>query len=40
MLLFYDNLLNSKNIRDAFDKAQLEMSKKYDAFYWAAFVLI
>lgn len=40
MILFYQNLITNKNIESAFQKAQLEMSEKYDAFYWAAFVLI
>jgi CHAT domain-containing protein len=40
MILFYDNLLETKNVRESFHEAQLQMSQKYDAFYWAAFVLI
>ena len=40
MILFYTNLIETKNVELSFNKAQLEMSKKYDAFYWAAFILI
>ncbi len=40
MVKFYSFLLESKDINDSFRKAQMHMSKKYDAFYWAAFVLI
>ncbi len=40
MILFYQNLIQNKNIESAFKKAQIEMSEKYDAFFWAAFVLI
>lgn len=40
MIQFYSFLLESKDVSGSFRKAQLAMSKKYDAFYWAAFVLI
>ncbi|OFX37532.1 MAG: hypothetical protein A2X08_15240 [Bacteroidetes bacterium GWA2_32_17] len=37
---FYNNLLNGKEIRIAFNLTQKEMKKKYDPYYWAAFILI
>ena len=37
---FYDNLLSIKNIREAFYLAQKELRKKYDPYYWGAFVLM
>jgi ankyrin repeat protein/CHAT domain-containing protein len=40
MNLFYAFLLDADTKQTAFRKAQLEMKKKYDPFYWAAFVLI
>jgi CHAT domain-containing protein len=40
MTLFYTNLLNVMSIKNAFSTAQRTMRKKYDPFYWAAFVLI
>jgi len=40
MQLFYTNCLNGMTIKDGFKAAQQTMSKKYDPFYWAAFVLI
>ncbi len=40
MDIFYGEWLASNNIREAFSHAQKEMKKKYDPFYWAAFVLI
>ena len=40
MTLFYTNWLNGMDIKEAFSKAQQIMRKKYDPFYWAAFVLI
>ena len=40
MKLFYTNYLNGMPIKDAFNEAQQFMRKKYDPFYWAAFVLI
>ena len=40
MTLFYKNLSKSKDIKNAFLKAQQVMRKKYDPFYWSAFVLM
>lgn len=40
MFLFYKNLLKSNSIPESFKKAQKQMQKKYDPFYWAAFVLV
>jgi tetratricopeptide (TPR) repeat protein/CHAT domain-containing protein len=40
MLLFYTNCLNGMTIKDGFITAQQSLRKKYDPFYWAAFVLI
>lgn len=40
MTLFYSKLIKSKNIRTAFSQTQLEMSRNYDPYYWAAFVLL
>jgi len=40
MTLFYKNLLLLKEPKQAFAKTQLAMRKKYDPYYWAAFVLI
>ena len=40
MTLFYTQLLNTKNIREAFTETQRAMLNKYDPYYWAAFVLI
>ena len=40
MVLFYTNLIQSKDIDQAFREAQNAMSKKYDPYFWAAFVLM
>jgi CHAT domain-containing protein/tetratricopeptide (TPR) repeat protein len=40
MELFYTWLTKTKNIKTAFRKAQIAMRKKYDPYYWAAFVLV
>ncbi|MFC2107444.1 tetratricopeptide repeat protein [Bacteroidota bacterium] len=40
MTLFYNKLLKTNNIRDAFAETQKSMRNKYDPYYWAAFVLI
>ncbi|MEJ7736664.1 MAG: CHAT domain-containing tetratricopeptide repeat protein [Chitinophagaceae bacterium] len=40
MSLFYRNLLNGESNRKAFRKAQLNMKRKYDPFYWAAFKIV
>lgn len=37
---FYTNLLNEKDIREAFYEAQKIMRTKYDPYYWGAFVLM
>lgn len=37
---FYNNLLKLKDIRSAFSGAQNVMRKKYDPYYWGAFVLM
>jgi CHAT domain-containing protein len=40
MQVFYSNLLSMKDIRHAFVSTQKTMQKKYDPYYWAAFVLV
>jgi len=40
MELFYKEWLSGKHIRQAFNDAQEVMRRKYDPYYWAAFVLI
>lgn len=40
MSLFYTKLSLSNDIKKSFNEAQKEMRKKYDPFYWAAFVLM
>ncbi|HPG73774.1 MAG TPA: CHAT domain-containing protein, partial [Bacteroidales bacterium] len=40
MQLFYKNLLKTKDVRTAFAKTQKSMRKKYEPYYWAAFVLV
>lgn len=40
MVAFYNNLINLKDIKKAFEDAQQEMRKKYEPYYWAGFVLI
>jgi len=40
MGIFYEQWLSTNDIRGAFKFAQDELKKKYDPFYWAAFVLI
>jgi CHAT domain-containing protein len=40
MQVFYSNLLSMKDIRKAFVSTQKTMQKKYDPYYWAAFVLV
>lgn len=40
MILFYSKLLAVKDIRKAFSETQNEMRKKYDPYFWAAFVLV
>ena len=40
MKVFYQQWLKGKDIHEAFKFAQDEMRKKYEANYWAAFVLV
>ena len=40
MQLFYTNCFKKQTIREAFNNAQTEMRKKYDPYYWSAFVLM
>jgi CHAT domain-containing protein len=40
MKVFYQQWLKGKDIHDAFKLAQVEMRNKYEANYWAAFVLV
>ena len=40
MTLFYKKLVQLRNPKPAFAETQLTMRKKYDPYYWAAFVLI
>ncbi|MBS4014357.1 MAG: CHAT domain-containing protein [Bacteroidetes bacterium] len=40
MEIFYEKLLDYKDVRKAFNETQREMRQKYDPFFWAAFVLI
>lgn len=40
MNTFYDLLLTGRNINQAFTETQNQMKKKYDPYYWAAFVLL
>jgi len=40
MQLFYKNLTKAKDIPKAFNLTQKTMRKKYDPYYWGAFVLI
>jgi CHAT domain-containing protein/Tfp pilus assembly protein PilF len=40
MTLFYQKLIKYKEIHRAFSETQLAMRKKYNPYYWAAFVLL
>ncbi|MFH2140781.1 MAG: CHAT domain-containing tetratricopeptide repeat protein [Bacteroidota bacterium] len=40
METFYKKLLKTKDVRLSFNETQKEMRKKYDPYFWAAFVLI
>jgi CHAT domain-containing protein len=40
MRLFYSGLFKSNDVREAFEGAQKTMRKKYDPYFWAAFVLM
>ena len=40
MTTFYKHLIKANDIRNSFNLTQQEMRKKYDPYYWAAFVLV
>ncbi len=40
MELFYKNLIDNGSVRESFNNAQLMMSRKYEPYFWGAFVLI
>jgi CHAT domain-containing protein len=40
MIKFYKKFLLTKNVIKSFNETQSDMRKKYDPFYWAAFILI
>lgn len=40
MTFFYEKLIKSSDIKQAFNSTQKEMRQKYDPYFWAAFVLI
>lgn len=40
MQLFYQYYLKGKTVKQAFRKAQQKMRKKYEPYYWAAWVLV
>jgi CHAT domain-containing protein len=40
METFYKHFLALRDVKKAFSQTQKEMRKKYEPFYWAAFVLI
>ena len=40
MEMFYKKLLKSKDVRRSFNETQKEMRKKYEPYYWGAFVLV
>ncbi|MBN4082140.1 CHAT domain-containing protein, partial [bacterium AH-315-B15] len=40
MTTFYKQLAKTNDIKLSFDETQREMRKKYDPYYWAAFVLL
>jgi CHAT domain-containing protein len=40
MISFYKNLSKTEDIKKSFNLTQKEMRKKYDPYYWAAFVLV
>jgi len=40
MVTFYKNLFTEKDIKKAFNATRTELRKKYDPYYWAAFVLL
>ena len=40
MKIFYENFIKTNDVRNAFNKTQRIMRKKYKPYYWAAFVLV
>ena len=40
MTTFYKYLTKTNDIKSSFNQTQKDMRKKYDPYYWAAFVLI
>ena len=40
MDMFYTKLIKLKDIRRSFNETQITMRKKYDPYFWGAFVLI
>ena len=40
MTTFYTNLAKTNDIRDSFNLTQHAMRKKYDPYYWGAFILV
>ena len=40
MEMFYKKLLKTKDVRRSFNETQKEMRKKFDPYYWGAFVLV
>ena len=40
MTKFYKKLIKTKDIKQSFAETQKEMRKKYDPYFWAAFVLV
>ena len=40
MNTFYSKLIKSKNLKTSFFETQKQMRKKYDPYFWAAFVLL
>jgi CHAT domain-containing protein len=40
LTLFYKNCFSGLSVHESLKQAQLAMSKKYPAYYWAGFVLL
>lgn len=40
MTIFYNKLLETRNVRQAFYDTQCQMRQKYDPYFWGAFVLL
>jgi tetratricopeptide (TPR) repeat protein len=40
LTLFYENCFNGSTVYESLRQAQLKMSKKYPAYYWAGFMLL